>query len=337
MSASDSVTRLGDFEGEDIFEVTLAAPSGAQARVLSWGATLRDLAVPGPDGQLHRSVLGFADLASYLANPAYLGATCGRVANRIGGGRFTLDGRAYELARNEGGVTHLHGGRRGLSHRPWHVAEVAADAVTLTRISPAGEEGYPGKLDLSCTYRLLAPGTLRVEMQARSDAVTPVNLAHHSYFTLDPGHSVHELAVQVAARRYTPLDDFSVPTGEIAPVAGTSYDLRAPRRLGEAGIGFDINYVLDPPAGELRFAARVACPRNGRTLDVWTTEPGLQLYDAGNLAETDKGLDGLAHGRNAGICLEAQKFPDAVNQPGFPSPWLRPGELYRQATEYRFS
>ncbi|MCB4767220.1 galactose mutarotase [Ancylobacter sp. Lp-2] len=332
-----NVKSIGSFEGEELFEIGLTAASGARARVLSWGATLRDLMVPGPDGALHRGALGFSDLDSYLANPSYLGATCGRVANRIGGGRFSLDGREYALARNERGVTHLHGGARGFSHRPWKIAAVDADTVTFTRTAPDGEEGYPGNLDLSCTYRLLSPGVLRVEMEARSDATTPVNLAHHSYFTLDPGHSSHELTVEIPARSYTALDALKVPTGEIAPVEGTGYDLRTPRRLGDSGITYDINFVLDQPLGGIRFAARVACPRNGRTLEVWTTEPGLQLYDASMLAETDKGLDGLTHGKHAGICLEAQNFPDAVNHPGFPSPWLRPGDVYRQVTEYRFA
>ena len=336
MTNASNVKRIGSFEGEEIHEVALAASSGATARVLSWGATLRDLIVPGPDGGLHRGVLGFTDFEAYLANPSYLGATCGRVANRIGGGRFTLEGRDYELARNERGVTHLHGGARGFSHRPWRVEKVEADAVTFARTAPDGEEGYPGTLDLSCTYRLLPPGVLRVEMEARTDKVTPVNLAHHSYFTLDPGRSSHELVVEVAAGSYTPLDALKVPTGEIAPVEGTGYDLRAPRRLGDSGIGYDINFVLDQPLGGLRFAARVASLQSGRTLEVWTTEPGLQLYDASMLAVTDKGLDGLTHGKNAAICLEAQNFPDAVNHPGFPSPWLKPGETYRQITEYRF-
>ena len=337
MTLPDNVTRIGSVDGEELYEVALTAASGAKARVLSWGATLRELLVPGPDGSLHPGVLGFTEIDRYLANPSYLGATCGRVANRIGGGRFTVEDRSYDLARNERGVTHLHGGARGFSHRPWRVAEVSADAVTFTRTAPDGEEGYPGTLDLSCTYRLLSPGALRVEMEARTDATTPVNLAHHSYFTLDPGRSSHELTVEIAASRYTPLDTLKVPTGEIAPVEGTGYDLRTSRRLGDAGITYDINFVLDQPLGELRFAARVVSPQSGRTLEVWTTEPGLQLYDASMLAATDKGLDGLTHGKHAGICLEAQNFPDAVNHAGFPSPWLKPGELYRQITEYRFS
>lgn len=337
MTKGYSVTSLGPQDREELIEVGFASSSGARARALSFGATLRDLLVPGQDGRLHRVVLGFEDAASYLTNPAYLGTTCGRVANRIGGGRFVLDGRNYDLARNEEGTTHLHGGMRGFSHRPWRLVAAEGDSVTFARTSPDGEEGYPGNLDVSCTYRLLPPGTLRVEMEARTDATTAVSLAHHSYFILDPDRSSHELIVEVAAQAFTPLDESGVPSGEIRPVAGTPYDLRPPRFLADAGIDFDINYVLDGPAGELRFAARATSPHTGLTVEIWTTEPGLQLYDAQFLDQTTDGLDGLTHGKYAGICFEPQNFPDAVNKPGFPSPWLRPGEVYRQVTEYRFA
>ena len=337
-----SITRIGEAGGIPIADIELTCSSGARAKILSWGATLRDCQVPGPDGTLRRVVLGYDDLDSYIANPSSVGATCGRVANRIKGGQFTLDGQSYQLARNERDVTHIHGGPRGFSRRPWRIVEADASSVTLAYTSVDGEEGYPGTLEARCTYSLIAPGTLRIEMSATADAPTLINLAHHSYFTLDPGTSVRELEVEVAAPRYTPVDATWIPTGELAPVGGTRFDLRTPKRLADDPAPYDINYVLDPataPAAGLepRFAARARSPRTGSSLEVWTTEPGLQLYDGSHLRPTVHGLDGLTHGANAGICFEAQNFPDAVNQKGFPSPILRPGETYRQVTEYRFA
>lgn len=311
----------------------------ASARVLSFGAVLCDLVVPAPGGR-RRVVLGYEDVGLYRANPAHLGATAGRVANRIGKGRFTLDGVTYRLALNERGRTHLHGGEHGFSRRPWRVERRDASCVTLARTAPDGEEAYPGTLEVRCTYSLKAPGTLRVEMEATTDKATPVNLAHHSYFTLEPGASVRALAVEVAASRYTPTDADLVPTGEVADVAGSSYDLRKARRLDTDATLYDLNYVLDrartePGPDRLAFAARAEAA-DGFALEVWTSEPGLQLYDGAKLPATGEGLGGQRHGAHAGICFEAQNFPDAPNHPDFPSPWLRPGERYRQVTEYRF-
>ncbi|WP_186291789.1 aldose epimerase family protein [Ancylobacter moscoviensis] len=340
---SGTVMQIGAApDGDPIHEIVLTGPDGTRARVLSWGATLRDLEVPGSGGVMRRVVLGYDDLSSYLANPAYLGATCGRVANRIRNGRFTLNGRGYELARNERGVTHLHGGTRGFSHRPWRVETAAGNAVTLAYRSADGEEGYPGTLDVLCTYRLVAPSTLEIEMTARTDAPTPVSLAHHSYFTLDPGHSVRELEVAVAARHYTPVDADQIPTGEIAPVDGTPFDLRSFRRLADQGIGFDTNFVLDdagPPAGDPaapRLVARARSSRSGMAMEVRTTAPGLQLYDGAHLPVTNHGIGALTHGAHAGICFEPQYFPDAVNRLGLPPPWITPDAGFRQVTAYRF-
>ncbi|QJP15929.1 galactose mutarotase [Starkeya sp. ORNL1] len=324
---------------EEPFEEIELRAGDAVARVLSFGAVLHDLIVPAPSGP-RRVVLGFEDAELYRTNPPHLGATCGRVANRIGKGRFTLDGTTYQLALNERGRTHLHGGERGFDRRPWRILARDAASVTLGRTSPDGEEGYPGTVEVRCTYRLCAPGTLRIEMEATTDRTTPVNLAHHSYFTLEPGASVRGLTVEVAAGRYTPTDADLIPTGEILGVASTPYDLTTPRRLDGDATHYDLNYVLDrtriePGGDRLAFAAR-ARAADGLTLEVWTSEPGLQLYDGAKLAEGSHGLGGQRHGAHAGICFEAQNFPDAPNHPDFPSPWLRPGERYRQVTEYRF-
>lgn len=329
---------------EPIEDIELRAGE-ASARVLSFGAVLRDLVVPAPGGP-RRVVLGYEDAELYRTNPPHLGATCGRVANRIRKGRFTLDGTTYQLALNENGRTHLHGGERGFDRRPWRILARDAASVTLARTSPDGEEAYPGTVEVSCMYRLIAPGTLRIELEATSDRITPVNLAHHSYFALEPGASVRGLEIEVAASRYTPTDADLIPTGEIRDVGSSPYDLRAPRRLDTDGTLYDLNYVLDRTRIEtggdgLAFAARARAP-DGLTLEVWTSEPGLQLYDGAKLAESPHGLGGQRHGAqfhgpHAGICFEAQNFPDAPNHPEFPSPWLRPGERYRQVTEYRFS
>lgn len=335
--APGEARRIGEADGMPIYEIELGCASGARARVVTFGAVLKDLEVPGMNGALHRVVLGYDDLDSYLSNRSSVGTTCGRFANRIADGHFTLDGQDYQLSRNEKGITHLHGGWRGFSRRAWELTEVTASSVTLTYRAADGEEGYPGMVEASCTYSLLIPGTLHIEMTATSDAPTPVNLAHHSYFTLDPGASVRELEVEIAASCYTPVDERKIPTGEVAPVEGTGYDFRAARRLDADSTGYDINFVLDGASAEApHFAARAKSPKSGLTLEVWTTEPGLQLYDGQFLVPTEHGLGGMAHGPHAGICFEAQNFPDAVNQPGFPSPWLRPGETYRQVTEYRF-
>ncbi|MCJ8144399.1 galactose mutarotase [Ancylobacter sp. A5.8] len=336
--APGEARQVGEADGVPINDIALAGPSGARARVLTFGAVLRDLEVPDAGGTLRRVVLGYDDLDSYLANLSSVGATCGRVANRIRAGHFSLDGQEHQLGLNERGVTHLHGGWRGFSRRAWEIGALDAASVTLTYRSGDGEEGYPGTLAASCTYSLIAPGTLRVVMEATTDAPTPVNLAHHSYFTLDPETSVRELEVEIAAASYTPVDELKIPTGEIAPVAGTAFDFRRPRRLDADPAAYDMNFVLDGTAGgaEPRFAARARSSVTGRTMEVWTTEPGLQMYDGQYLVTTAHGLGGLTHGPHAGICFEAQNFPDAVNQPGFPSPWLRPGETYRQVTEYRF-
>jgi aldose 1-epimerase len=322
-----TVTLIGQIDDTDIAEVALSAPDGTQATVIGYGASLRSLTVPAPEGP-RPVVLGYAELAGYLDNPGYVGTTAGRHANRIGGGRFRLDGEAYQLGLNERERTHLHGGIRGFSHRPWRLAASDATSATFEIVSPDGEEGYPGTLTARCTYALTAAATLRVTMEATTDAPTIVSLAHHSYFTLTPGRAVLDYRLAVHAGHVTPVDADLVPTGEIAPVAGTAYDFRAPRRLAD-GPRLDLNFVLDDALGEdgLRPAATVT--GGGLVLDCRTTAPGLQVYDGGGL--------GVPFFPHAGLCLEPQTFPDGPNHAGFPSPVLRPGESWRQVTEYRFT
>jgi aldose 1-epimerase len=301
--------------------------SGVRVRVLSYGGIVQSVEVPGRDGRTANVVLGFAELDGYLENPGpYLGALIGRYANRIAGGRFTLDGRTYALAPNNG-PNSLHGGERGFDQRVWEVTPVE-HGLRLTRVSPHGEEGFPGRLAVSATYTLDADGALRIGYEAVTDAPTVVNLTNHSYFNLSGAGSGpaggHEL--RIAAARYTPVDEELIPTG-VAEVAGTRFDFRKAR---ETGSGYDHNFVLDK--GVTAAAEEVAelyDPVSGRVLTVATTEPGLQLYTADHLDAP------LSPG--AGIALETQHFPDSPNRPEFPGTVLRPGAVFRSETVYAFS
>lgn len=306
------------------------------ASVLTFGAAIHDLIVPLRRGT-RRVVLGFDDPESYRGNPANLGVVVGRCANRIADGRFVLDGREYRLPRNEKGRTHLHGGSPGFGHRSWRLIESGTAHVLLALDSRDGDQGYPGEVEATCRYSLEAPATLRVELRARTTAPSPVNLAQHSYFTLVETGDIRAHVLTLDADHYTPTDDRLIPTGAIAPVAGTPYDFRAARAIGASGHRYDINMVLRGAAGVLRRAARVEAPARDLMMELWTTEPGLQLYDSANLAPGARGIGGQRHFPHAGLCLEPQRFPDSVNHPNFPPVVLRPGEEYRQVTEYRFS
>ncbi|MEU9335721.1 aldose epimerase family protein [Streptomyces sp. NPDC048290] len=294
--------------------------AGVRVRVLSYGGIVQSIEVPGGVDV----VLGFADLDGYLAHPGpYFGALVGRYANRIAGGRFPLDGLTYALARNHAGNA-LHGGERGFDKRVWD-GEPVPHGVRLSRVSPHGEEGYPGRLEIAVTYSLDADGALRVAYEAVTDAPTPVNPTQHSYFNLAGSGSAGGHRLRVAASRYLPVGADQIPTG-VEPVDGTRFDFRGGR---ETGPGYDHNLVLDKgvtdePVG----VAELSDPVSGRFLTVATTEPGIQLYTADHLGEP------FAPG--AGIALETQHFPDSPNRPEFPDTVLRPGEVFRSETVYGF-
>jgi aldose 1-epimerase len=332
------VTRpFGEADGTPVHEAVLRGRSGAEARVLSYGAILRDLVVPAPNGP-RRVVLGFERLEDYRAHAsAYLGVIAGRYANRIAHGAFTVDGVACRIPADDGGHA-LHGGPRGFGERVWTLTAAAQDAVTLTLLSPDGDNGFPGTLAVACTYRLLEPATLRVEITAVVDRPSPVGLCHHSYFNLDGAADIRGHRLAVAADFYTPVDAELIPTGDIRAVAGTPFDFRAERPVG-ADAPLDLNFVLRRAGlapGALARAARLVSPASGLALSVRTTEPGLQVYDGAKLAVPVSGLGGARYGAHAGICLEPQRFPDAPNRSHFPDAVLRPGAVYRQVTEYRF-
>lgn len=326
-------------------------PAGMRAKWVSHGASLAELHVPDRDGNLADVVLGFDDEGGYCSDDnQHFGATTGRFANRIAGGRFTLDGREYQLACNNGS-NHLHGGpSRGLGLVQWQgepFDDPLGSGVRFHYVSPDGEEGYPGSLDIAVTYTLTLPGAVRIEYVAHTDRPTIINLTNHSYFNLagQGAPTVLDHQLWIAADRYTPKNEYDIPTGEIAEVAGTALDFRRPRvigdRISELGNaqqkdGYDHNFVLNGPEGALRLAAEAYHAPTGRKLRVHTDQPGMQFY-VGNMLRGQAGKRGATYPRRSALCLETQHFPDSPNQPQFPSVVLRPGETYRHTCVYEFS
>jgi aldose 1-epimerase len=330
-------------EGEPVERYTLTNSRGMSASLIPYGAILTALRVPDRHGAPADVVLGFDTLDGYLGDHPYFGSAVGRVANRIARGRFTLNGREYHLAVNNG-PNHLHGGIVGFNHRLW-TAELVGDSVRLSYVSPDGEEGYPGTLSSTVTYSLTEENELRLDYHATTDADTPVNLTNHSYFNLAGSGAILDHELTLMADRYTPVDDTLIPTGEIAPVRGTPLDFTTPHAIGAriarvpgpAPGGYDHNFVLNGGGGALALAARVREPGSGRGMEVLTTQPGVQFYSGNFLDGSLAGKGGTRYQKHEGFCLETQHFPDSVNHPEFPSTILRPGETYAHTTIYRFS
>lgn len=331
-----------------IREVTLRSRAGATAVVMEWGAVVRDMSVM-VGARPQRVVLGFDALEHYRLYSPHFGAIAGRFANRIAHGRFTLDGKERQLPLNQDGRHSLHGGGEGFGKRPWTILHHDANSVTLALVSPDGDHGYPGALTVTCRYTLAEPATLRVELTATTDAPTIVNLCHHSYFNLDGGPDVLDHELEVRADAMTPVDVELIPSGEIASVAGGPFDFRKPRPIRFLNADgsrrwYDHNFVLlrdrreasIMPGLDLAHAVTLRSPANGLGLEVWTTEPACQIYDGAKTATPVPGLDGRPYGPASGICLEPQHVPNSPNLPIFPSTELRPGQVYRQVTEYRF-
>jgi len=336
-------------QGKEVTRYSLQHGS-VELCVLSWGATIQSLSVGGVD-----VVLGFDDMAGYTSTPPcnknpYMGAVVGRVANRIAEGRFSLDGKEYTLAQNNGSNA-LHGGLVGLDKVLWEaVTDETEGSVTFSYLGRDGEEGYPGDIIYNTRYSLDSQGGVQIEFSAMVTKATPVNLANHVYFNLG-GHGsgasgLEEHVIRMAANSYTPVSDKLIPTGSIKTVAGTVFDLRSPTRLGDVlplcpggeNNGFDHNFVLANTEGTLNFVCRVTHP-GGLSLECYTDQPGVQFY-TGNFIPSDdslclKGKGGVTYKKHAGFCLETQKFPDSINQPGFPSSVVRPGESYRHTVVYR--
>jgi aldose 1-epimerase len=329
-------------DGREVKSFTLTNGAGMRAVLIEYGATLVSLEVPDRAGIAGDVVLGFNTLDEYREKSPYFGAICGRVANRIGQGKFTLDGKEYSLATNNA-PNHLHGGTVGYDKVVWSGTANGDDSVIFTYLSKDGEEGYPGNLMITVIYTLTQDNGLEIDYIAMADAPTPINLTHHSYFNLAGEGSGdvlgHELFLY--ADRYTPGDETLIPTGVLAPVTGTPLDFTSPMKIGarikKVDGGYDHNFVLNRYGCGLSPAARVYEPKSGRVMEILTTEPGIQFYSGNFLDGTLTGKAGKAYEKHAAFCLETQHYPDSINKPEWPSVVLRPGETYKHKIIHRFS
>lgn len=334
-------------DGTAVEAFTLTNTNGVRLTAITLGGIITQLHVPDRAGVMGDVVLGFDSLDGYLKDHPFFGAIIGRYGNRIGKGRFTLDGQTYKLAANNG-ENHLHGGVKGFDKVVWRGEPSASGAgVTFTRRSVDGEEGYPGNLDVTVTYTLTDQNALVVDYAATTDKATPVNLTQHSYFNLAGKGTSVDHVLMLNADRYTPVDAGLIPTGTLTPVEGTTFDFRQPTAIGARinstdqqlvyGKGYDHNWVLSRTGAGLQLAARVTDPTSGRTMEIQTTEPGIQFYAGNFLDGTLTGKGGQVYAHRSGFCLETQHYPDSPNQPAFPSTILRPGERYTSQTVFTFS
>lgn len=355
LAAEASRTPAGTLaDGSAVEVISLTNKQGVTAKILTYGATLQSLSAPDKDGRIADVLLGYDDLKDYVDHPNYFGVTVGRYANRIAGGAFSLDGKAYQLPLNDKTNT-LHGGGKGFDKQVWKVASVKSGPVAtlvLTLTSADGDSGYPGKLDSSVTYTLDEDGNLGIIFDAKTDKSTIVNMTNHAIFNLagegSPDGALGHL-LTIPAKAYTPVDAALIPTGELKPVEGGVFDFRTPRRVADgirdgrdpqivAGRGYDHNWALDKGVTKTpELAARLEDPASGRVLEVLTTEPGVQFYAGNFLDGTLIGKGGHLYRMGDGIALEPQKFPDAPNKPNFVSARVDPGKPYHHAMVYRLS
>jgi aldose 1-epimerase len=352
LSASPSVTAkpFGTADGKEVSLYTLRNANGAEATITNYGGIVVSLLVPDRTGKMIDVVLGYDDLAGYIKTTPYFGALIGRYGNRIAHGKFTLDGKTYTLATNDGANT-LHGGLKGFDKVVWSGRPVESKlgaALELTYLSKDGEEGYPGNLSVTAVYTLTNANELRVDFTAHTDKATVANLTHHSYFNLAGSGDILDHLVTINADRFTPVDKGLIPTGELKPVEGTPFDFRKAAAIGarikaddaqlKAGGGYDHNWIVNQQkAGELGFQARIECPRTGIVLEVSSTEPAVQFYSGNFLDGTITGKKGQVYAHRTGFCFEPQHYPDSPNQPAFPSTVLRPGQTYQNTIIYKFS
>jgi len=354
LGCAQSEVTVSDFgktaDGTPVEQFTLRNAGGVVVKLISRGATLTEWHVPDKNGEMADVVFGFDDIAGY-ESPAngYFGCTAGRVANRIAGGKFTIDGAEYTLATNDG-PNALHGGeKRSLDKVVWKGEPFEKEnerGVAFTYTSPDGEEGYPGNLAMKVTYTLTDKNEIRIDYEATTDKATPVNLTNHAYFNLAgagaPTINDHEL--KIIADNYTPVDATLIPTGQIVPVEGTVFDFRDFHEIGERvntlnnqpGGGYDHNFVLNNQDGDLALAAQVRESDSGRLLSIFTTEPGIQFY-GGNFLAGQKGKGGKTYAHRSGLCLETQHYPDSVNHPSFPNSVLKPGDTYKHTCVYQIT
>lgn len=330
--------------GEQVVEYTLSSGSGVTVSILTWGGIIRTIKAPDRKGVIADIALGYDSLRPYEERHPYFGTITGRVANRIAKGRFNLDGVEYKLAINNA-PNHLHGGVNGFDRKNWH-AETSSSpgsvSLTLTAVSPDGDEGYPGEVRATVRYTLSRDNSLRIDYSARSSKATPINLTNHTYFNLaghDAGH-IGKQRILINAESYLPVDATLIPTGIRQPVASSPFDFRQPHaldsRIKEVGIGYDHNFIFSSDSSEMKSAAIAWDPESGRALEVRTTQPGVQFYTGNYLNEDRTGKGGASYKQHSGFCLETQGFPDAINQPTFPSCVLRHGAEYKETTIFRF-
>ncbi|MYB52613.1 MAG: galactose mutarotase [Acidobacteriia bacterium] len=345
---SIETSEFGAIDGQPVTLFTLTNASGANVGIIEYGGIVVSLNVPDRDGNLGDVVLGFDTLDAYVADTPYFGAITGRYANRIAGGKFEIDGTAYELPVNNG-PNSLHGGIKGFDKVIWKGTPTeSGDGVSFAYVSQDGEEGYPGTLESSVTYTWTDSNELQIDYEASTDKATVVNLTNHSYFNLKDGgaSSILDHVLIINASNYTPVDATSIPLGEIASLDGSPLDFREATAIGARieeedeqlgfGAGYDHNYVIDRDADGLALAATVSEPETGRVMDVLTAEPGIQFYSGNFLDGHHIGKGGVGYQLRSGLCLETQHYPDSPNQPDFPSTVLRPGETYKTSTVYKF-
>jgi aldose 1-epimerase len=344
----------GEVEGDEVMLYTLTNANGMEVKITNYGGIITSVVVPDRDGNMENVTLGFTTLDEYVEGHPYFGNITGRYANRIARGTFDIDDENFYLALNNGPNT-LHGGVKGFDKYVWAAEEASGEGevgVRLSRVSPDMEEGYPGNLDVEVTYTLTDNDEIRIDYHATTDEPTHVNLTNHAYWNLagEGSGSIDGHELTLMASNYTPIDESIIPTGEIAPVAGTPLDFMTPHPIGERvrdnfeqlllARGYDHNFVLDRPSPDdttLTVAARVVDPESGRTLEISTTEPGIQFYSGNFLDATEAGAAGKMYRQGDGFALETQHYPDSPNKPEFPSTLLEPGEEFNSTTIYAFS
>lgn len=337
--------------GQAVQLFTLTNTRGMQAKITNYGGILTALRVPDRNGRFVDVVLGYDNLPAYIKSSPYFGALIGRYGNRIAGGKFRLNGKTYTLAKNNG-PNHLHGGKRGFDKVVWKPKMLLRNAqasLILRYFSRDGEEGYPGNLTVQTVYTLTNDNALKIDYSAVTDKATVLNLTHHSYFNLaGAGNgSILNHKLMINADRFTPVDKDLIPTGELRLVRGTPLDFRRLTTIGTRinqndqqllrGKGYDHNFVLNRSGAQASLAARAYEPNAGRIMEVYTTEPGIQFYSGNFLDGTNIGKSGKVYKQRYGFCLETQHFPDSPNHPSFPTTTLRPGQVYRQTTIYKFA
>lgn len=348
MKIIDEQSFKGTFKGKDVALYTLKNKNGIVAQITNFGGKIVSIYAPDRNGQFKDVLQGFDTIEEWLNGFPYFGAICGRYANRIANGKFTIDGVESSLPINNG-PNSLHGGPEGFNNQVFDVESSSKSSVKLKYISVDGEEGYPGNLNFSVTYTLTENNELILDYQATTDKATHVNICSHGFFNLagcdDPDITGHTMMIN--AKEYTPVNEVQIPTGEIVPVAGTPMDFTKPCVIGERidddtdqlkyGAGYDHNWVINKPLGELGLAAVYSEPKSGRVMEVFTTQPGIQFYSANWFDGSDVGKGGVAYTKRSAVCLEAQHYPDSPNQPQFPSTLLKPGEEYKETCIYKFS